>query len=518
MADISLLVLLLSVVFGALYIASMYIAVNTDPREPPFVSAKIPFVGHAYGLLKYGQSHWKQIDAKYHLPIYTVGLLRRKAYIVTSLDLVNSVHKNYATLDFTPFVKTTAQKLSGLQPEHLKLFDKHDGREGLSEATITGIEAALKQSDADDLSVPILKEIVPVMEAVTSQTGPCKLHASLRHMVTLSSSIAFYGPQNPLNSREVEDAFWVFEENGSILLTDFLPSLKAGRALRARQTVAAALTKYYKEGGHLSGSALTRARYESAASYGLGDEDIAQIEVPFMFALLNNVVPAAFWTLSEILTDASLLHALRSEVVAAIHQDSPSPSSSSSPAHHTLSLALLKRRCPLLLSTYHEALRHRTSFSSARFVTADTTISDGTHAYLLKAGALVQIPTDVVHAAPQHWGPDAAATDTRRFTDPARRKTHPLAFRSFGGAPFICPGRQIATTQILALLAMLITRYDLEPVQAPLRIPLQNLSMFASVPPPKGDVEVLFREREEWKGAWDFEVGERGLQWMLESG
>ena len=157
------------------------------------------------------------LSAKYHLPIYTVGLLRRKAYIVTSLDLVNSVYKNYATLDFTPFVKTTAQKLSGLHPDHLKLFDKHDGREGLSEATITGIEAALKQSDTDDLSVLILKELTSIMEAVTSNTGPCKLHASLRHMVTFSSSIAFYGPQNPLNNREVEDAFWYVPEPISVL-------------------------------------------------------------------------------------------------------------------------------------------------------------------------------------------------------------------------------------------------------------------------------------------------------------
>ena len=232
-----------------------------------------------------------------------------------------------------------------------------------------------------------------------------------------------------------------------------------------------------------------------------------------MFALLNNVVPAAFWTLSEILTDASLMSALREEVTAAIHH-----TPDSSPPHYTISLALLKRRCPLLLSTYHEALRHRTSFSSARFVTADTSITDGTHTYLLKAGSLVQIPTDVVHASTQHWGPDAAVTDPRRFTDPARKKSHALAFRSFGGAPFICPGRQIATTEILALIAMLITRYDIEPVQAPIRIPPQNLSMFASVPPPKGDVDVYFREREAWKGEWVFEVGERGLQWMLESG
>ena len=151
-------------------------------------------------------------------------------------------------------------------------------------------------------------------------------------------------------------------------------------------------------------------------------------------------------------------------------------------------------------------------------MTADTTISDGNHSYLLKKNSLVQIPTDVVHKAPTNWGDDATGTDYTRFLEPARGKKHPLAFRSFGGAPFICPGRQIATTEVLAAVAMLVMRFDLVPVRGTYVTPPQNLSMFASVPPPKHDVEVFFKPREGWQGEWEFRLGEKGIPWVLESG
>ena len=297
-------------------------------------------------------------------------------------------------------------------------------------------------------------------------------------------------------------------------MTDFLPALKRGRTLRARSIVADALTRYYKDRGYEEASVMTKTRFESGVKYGLSEEEIALIEVPFMFALFNNVVPVAFWTLSEILSKPDTLLALRMELTSAVENSFPS----SVLSKHTVDIGLLKRTCPTLLAVYHEALRKRASFSSARFVTADTRISDGANTYILKAGSLVQVPTDVIHSSPTHWGPDAGATDHTRFLDPPRKKTHPLSFRSFGGAPFICPGRQIATTEILAVVAMLVMRYDVAPVDDTYITPVQNLSMFASVPPPKSDVEVFFRPRKGWEGDWDFKLGEKGLSWVLESG
>lgn len=305
-----------------------------------------------------------------------------------------------------------------------------------------------------------------------------------------------------------------FEENASVLLNGFLPQVTGRKGLAARDLVAKAFLRYYLNGDQQRASALAHSKWLSPASYGLGEEEISRIEVPFLIGVLNNTVPTTFWAICHIFSEPELLSTLRSELAGAVDICS----SASGSRRHVIDLGLLKRDCPVLLSIYHEVLRKRTSFSASRFVTADTCITDGTESYLLKAGSVLQIPADIIHASTDYWGPEARFTDYLRFTKPSKKKQHPLAFRSFGGAPYICPGRQFATTEVMATIAMFTLRYEISPVCGPWLFPKQKLSMFGSVPPPAEDVAVIFRQREGWEGDWDFRRGETGLAWALESG
>ncbi|KAL9121512.1 MAG: hypothetical protein Q9187_001932 [Circinaria calcarea] len=511
-----LLVLLFSILG---YIIYNLLAIQIDPREPPFVAAKIPYIGHAIGILRYGANYWVQVNYKHKLPIFTAGLLNKKFYVVTSLDLVSSIQKKSKAFSFLPFLTMTAEKVSGLPPEQVKLFTKHQGRTGLAEDTITGVEATLRQADVDALNVPMLECLKSMTdEVMLSGSGHCKLHAWLRHLITQSTTKAIYGADNPFDDLAVESAFWTFEENVSVLLNDFLPKIAVKKGLAARDVVAKAFTQYYRNGSQKRASALAYFKWQSAASYGLGEEEIALIEVPFIIGVLNNTIPTTFWTLSRILSDPTLLFSIRSELA---HTTESFPSPNASSPMHNIDMGLLKRKCPLLLSVYHEILRTRTSFSVSRFVESDTSITDGTKTYLLKAGSLLQIPGDIIHAHTDYWGHDSARMDPYRFVDSSKdrkKKKHPLAFRSFGGAPFICPGRQFATTEVLATVAMLIMRFEILPMGGTWAIPNPKLSLFGSIPPPAADVEVVFRQREGWDGKWDFRNGEAGVSWVLESG
>ena len=126
---------------------------------------------------------------------------------MTSLDLVNSVHRNAKTLSFAPFVTMTAEKLSCLRPKHVSLFKKYDGREGLANDTILAVENSLHQADVDNLNVPMLDCLKNIIDKASSGRD-YKLHAWVRHLVTQGSTRALYGPQNPFNTQAVEDAFW----------------------------------------------------------------------------------------------------------------------------------------------------------------------------------------------------------------------------------------------------------------------------------------------------------------------
>lgn len=302
----------------------------------------------------------------------------------------------------------------------------------------------------------------------------------------------------------------MFEHKASVLMNGFVPGWAAHEGLNARDTVARALGTYFAAGYHRRGSALAQAKYDAPALYGLDPVDIGLVEVPFLIGVLNNTVPTMFWSLCAVLASSpSLIHKMREEVSQAVERDG---------SRFIIDIGQLKSRTSLPLSIYHETLRQRNSFSASRFVMEDTWIKADSGSYLLKAGAVVQVPADIIHADTESWGSDASQTDLERFTDPLRKKKHPLAFRSFGGSPYICPGRQFATTEVIATMAMLVMRFDITPAGDKWELPPQNVSMFGSVPPPKGDVKVIFREREGWQGEWSFEKGEAGLPWNLESG
>lgn len=50
------------------------------------------------------------------------------------------------------------------------------------------------------------------------------------------------------------------------------------------------------------------------------------------------------------------------------------------------------------------------------------------------------------------------------------------------------------------------------------KVPEQDFSVFAAVPPPRGDVRVGFRVREEGRGEWRVGVGGEGGRWGLVCG
>lgn len=59
MIELAPLVLILSLLG---YISYNYLGIQIDPREPPFVAPRIPYIGHAIGLLRYGANYWLQVQ------------------------------------------------------------------------------------------------------------------------------------------------------------------------------------------------------------------------------------------------------------------------------------------------------------------------------------------------------------------------------------------------------------------------------------------------------------------------
>lgn len=117
----------------------------------------------------------------------------------------------------------TAEKLSSLQTEQVKLFEQHEGRKGLSVDTINGVEATLRQADIDDMANSLTSRMKEIIDDIPASQGrPIKLLAWVSHIITQASTRAVYGPKNPFYDSAVEDGFWSvkLDENLATLLID----------------------------------------------------------------------------------------------------------------------------------------------------------------------------------------------------------------------------------------------------------------------------------------------------------
>ena len=280
------------------------------------------------------------------------------------------------------------------------------------------------------------------------------------------------------------------------------PQYTAKGAYQQREFMAEKMIDYYRRGCWKQGSEMIKARYQTGIQNGASLEAIARLDVPGGTGILSNTVPTAFWTLCNVFSSPELLADVRREAekLFAIDRTGPRPV-------YTLDTTDLRTGCPILFSAYQETMRTRACFASPRYVLEDTLLNGE---YLLKKGALLQIPAAVLHHEQLQWGPDAASYDPYRFTKQSSIKRSPVAYRAFGGAPALCPGRHFATVEVLCFVTMLVMRYDMTPAGGTWKLPPPNYSnVAASILPPLGDIKANVTVRKGYENIdWKFKVTE----------
>lgn len=296
-----------------------------------------------------------------------------------------------------------------------------------------------------------------------------------------------------------------------MIVLGIAPSITARKAYKARTKFVARLNEYYASDGFKTGSDLMKRRLESNERYG-AERYFGHFEIGNLLGVLVNATPTFFWMLIHIYSRPTLLADLRAEIASVTES-----SSSADTKTHRIVISRLKENCPLLLSTYKETLRLLTHNTTSRWVTKDTLLANQ---YLLKAGNIIQMPGYPVHILPSIWGANGESFNPHRFIKLEKKfrdksqKQHPVAFRSFGGGATLCPGRHFATAELCAATAMMVMRFDIEPVTdgGGWKIPdWQRGKVTSAVPPPDGDLKVRVRKRKgledvEWRFGFEGSV------------
>ncbi|KAH8883389.1 putative cytochrome P450 [Thozetella sp. PMI_491] len=435
-------------------------------------------------------------------PIFTLSLPGQKMYVATTPELIQAIEKQHKILTFPPIGAKFASTVCGTSPDAQAILAKNvNGDEGdfsLSMESYTAMRTALKPGDhMDSMNLVMLQEIAEKLDLLQPDNGESRIvgiYGWLRDATTQATTRSVYGPMNPYGDKAIVDAFWVFESSLMSILVGFLSSITAKKPIEARNKVAKAFEACHKAGGLKEASAYAQKRYQAEVDNDVPLEDIARYEVGGSIAILVNTVPAAFLALVILYSHQSLLEKIRQEI-----DDSTETSSEGGSVTKTIDITALKEGCPLLLSSYQEVLRHFGMGSSVREVMEDTYLDR----WLLKKGAMLQMPSRVIHQDASLWGPDVAAFNPRRFL-PEEKNNRPrdVCFRGFGGGKTLCPGRHFATNEVLSVVATFVARFDMRPCESNWKLPnTANTNVAVVIMEPDKDIQVKIERREGFEDA-----------------
>ena len=276
-----------------------------------------------------------------------------------------------------------------------------------------------------------------------------------------------------------------------------------------------ALVDYFQNKSHEDGSPLVKARYNANKMYNVSLEDLARFESSLTIALLVNTAPATFWTLFLVLSNPTLVLDLRQQLEMFIRPNQDHSSDESSSENHPkihVDMAQVLKECPILKSLVEEVLRIRSANASGRMVMRETLLNNQ---YLLRANSTVLIPSASVHTDASVWGATVNQFDPSRFMKDggSQMLLQPAyAYRAFGGGAALCPGRFLATMEILSILTMMMLRFDITPVDSKGRAtqwrePKSRPHILTSILSPAKDVPVVIKEREKYRGmTWCFSL------------
>lgn len=286
------------------------------------------------------------------------------------------------------------------------------------------------------------------------------------------------------------------------ILIGIMPSITARRPIAARNKVARAFEEYYRTGGVQKASALAQNRYQAEIDNNVPLEDIARYEVGGSLAVLVNTAPAAFWTLLLLHAHPNLIDDVRKEI-----DGITVTTTKNGTILKALDITTLKANCPLLLSSYQEVLRYRSVGTQVREVMEDTYLDQ----WLLKKGAMLQMPSYIIHQDESLWGSSVSNFNPRRFL-PTEAKNRPsdVCFRAFGGGKTLCPGRHFATNEVLAVVAVFIARLDMKPVEGDWKLPTAaNTNVASVVMQPDDDIQVEIKTRQGFENVkWTINLRE----------
>lgn len=139
-----------------------------------------------------------------------------KIYVVTDLNLISMIQRNAKTFSFDPFFVIAARGLSGVSKEGVeviqfgKIPENNEKREPkvVSDTHVRFRGYLSPGTTLDTMNELFLGNVSASLDVISPNGDTVELFDWMRHIITIASTNAVYGPLNPFKSPRVEKAFW----------------------------------------------------------------------------------------------------------------------------------------------------------------------------------------------------------------------------------------------------------------------------------------------------------------------
>ncbi|KAI0965081.1 putative cytochrome p450 [Xylaria arbuscula] len=453
-----------------------------QPKEFPYW---IPFLGHgrsffldSNGLLNRARSHFGEVKDPFTLTVFGTTF-----YVVTQVKHSAEIYRNTETLSFEDFV------------QGLMRINGND--ENIIKAVYTALpttKAGFPNPQGESLGQLAQRmhahQLHPGENLVTLQKqvqGWLDSHLNLADLVAFPSAVTksansievplyqwcsetfiqlgqdvYFGAKLAEIDPELPASFLIFDELIWKMLYQY-PNFMSSDMTKPRTRVIESLNKYFKipQSQRSDGTAwLINAMEDEMRAIGVHDENLAVIVFHLYLAINTNTRKTAFWVLSYLVHNPSLLAAYREETAAAF-----------GPAGELIDPFLIQdpARCRLVDAVWHETLRMTGWAASVRLITADTVIGGK----LMHKGNRVMVPHRLLHFDENVFGAEPHAFRPERWTQKADDEsgisslTRNPSWRPFGAGKTMCSGRFLARFSVTTFVATLIHRFDVQLVGNP---------------------------------------------------
>lgn len=157
-----------------------------------------------------------------------------------------------------------------------------------------------------------------------------------------------------------------------------------------------------------------------------------------------------------------------------------------------------EEKCPILHSSFKEAIRLGNQIFEHRYAIRDATVKDenGTE-YLLRKGVDVMWSIKSMHRLKDCW-PEATDFRPERFLPTQMDHKQQQSYVPFGGGKHLCPGRYFAVAEVLGLIIIMVVGFEVDGPK-PTDTEIGTPAMTVAIPRPSQGSKMKFRRKSCWE-------------------